>query len=201
MRFNLCLLLLAGVVAFGCGRSDAPKEITETRAVTPAPAESPHGAMAAKGMESPHGAPPTRAFMFATPEGWTQVPATPMRSVNFKVGPAPQAECYVSVLKGTGGGAAMNINRWRGQMGIEDQPLDADAIAKLPKIKVLGHDAPLVEAAGAYTGMDGAAQPNYMLWGAVCEQEEESVFIKMIGPESTVRPEKDHFIAFCESLN
>ncbi len=123
-----------------------------------------------------------------------------MRIGNFRVGEDKQTECYVTVLKGTGGGTEMNINRWRGQMGVEGDPLNAEAIGKLPKISMLGKEVPLVEDPGTYQGMSGEAKTGYMLLGSICELGDESVFVKMIGPESVVRAEREKFIAFCGSL-
>lgn len=194
-----CLCIGACVVWLAaCGGPGAPTEITETRTVAP-PGAAPAGGPADQSPEkmvSPH----HRAFTWTVPEGWTAEPTTPMRQANFKVGPAPEAECYLSVLKGTAGGIDMNLNRWRTQMGVEGPPLTADEIAKLPKIKVAGRDAALLEAAGAYQGMSGAPQANSMLLGAMADVDGETAFVKMVGPEATVRANRDKFIAFCESL-
>ena len=121
-----------------------------------------------------------------------------MRIVTYTAGASGKAECAVSMLTGAAGGVDANINRWRGQLGQTE--LQSADIAALPKIKVLGKDSPLVEISGSYTGMDGAAQTGYMLLGAVGEVPGNTVFVKMIGPEAEVKAEKEHFIAFCQSL-
>jgi len=173
-----------GLLCFSCGKPAGRVEITETRDVTASPAKQ----------EA------QRTFTWTAPEGWTQAPATAMRIVNFTIGADGQTECYVTVLKGTGGGVEMNINRWRAQMGMESEPLNAGAVENLPKIPMLGKQVPLAEVAGTYKGMSGEPKSGYMLMGTICELGSESVFVKMIGPESAVRAEREKFIAFCGSL-
>jgi hypothetical protein len=135
------------------------------------------------------------ALSWTAPDGWEQAPDRPMREVTFTVN---GAECYIAILQGTGGGVALNVNRWVGQMG---QPeLSESEIESLETINVLGEPSPLVEAKGAYTDMGGNRTMNAMLLGVVREDPDESVFIKMTGPESVVEAERENFIAFCESL-
>lgn len=143
---------------------------------------------------------PRREYQWVVPEGWTEIAKTAMRIANFRIGDEQQAECYVTVLKGTGGGTEMNINRWRGQMGTENAPLSPEAIQQLPKISMFGKEVPLAEATGTYQGMMGETKTGYMLMGTICELGEESVFVKIIGPESVVRAQRDKFVAFCGSL-
>lgn len=100
-----CVLLAA------CsGPQSSEKQVTETRTVAaPAPvaAQNPHAAPAAPAAATPE----KQAFTWTAPPGWQETPPKPMRQVNFTVGEPPGAECYVSVLEGSGGGAEMNINR------------------------------------------------------------------------------------------
>ncbi len=190
--FSFSLLVLAFL---SCSKPSGPVEITETRATPPAAdaASSPHAAPAQK-------AEPHRQYTWTVPEGWTESPPTAMRVGNFRIGEDKQTECYVTVLKGAGGGTEMNINRWRGQMGVEDSPLTTEALAQLPKISMLGKETPLAEIAGTYQGMMGESKTGYMLMGTVCELGDESVFVKMIGPENVVKEQRDKFIAFCGSI-
>ena len=203
--------------AIGCGKGDR-KEITQTRVVeqasTPAAPETTAAESKSGSSKLPPGHPevpqtPSTSDMmqatptapelsFTTPEGWQSAPPKPMRAINFRVGPAQEAECYVSVLANSGGGVPMNVNRWRGQMGL--QPLTDTELAALPKITIAGQDGVLVEAAGQYTAMTGDPKPGYMLLGAICEREGQGIFVKMTGPEAIVKGEKDHFVAFCQSL-
>ena len=192
----MCLSMAAlALAALSCGKSSGPIEITETRE-----APAPHDVTAAHAAGGVHSDAPRREYKWTVPEGWTEVEKTAMRIANFRIGEDQQTECYVTILKGTGGGTMMNINRWRGQMGAENAPLTAEAVEQLPKISMFGKEAPLAEATGAYQGMMGETKTGYMLMGTICELGEESVFVKMIGPESVVRAQRDKFIAFCGSL-
>jgi hypothetical protein len=192
MRLGIWVPVLLGCVGLvACGKQEARKEITETRTVTtPPPPATP----------TMRPEQPAKAFTWTAPEGWVKAPSTAMRLANFKVGPPSEAECYVAVLKGAAGGVEMNINRWRGQMGLENEPLNAEAIAKLPKIEVAGREAPFVEIPGNYTSMSGKAEPGYLLLGTICDLGNETLFVKMVGPEATVQAQREHFIAFCKSL-
>ena len=60
--------------------------------------------------------------------------------------------------------------------------------------------ATLVEISGDYTGTSGEAQSGFMMLALICELADTSVFVKMVGPESTVRAEAESFQAFCQSL-
>lgn len=137
-------------------------------------------------------------FAWDAPEGWTRGPDRTMRLVTYTAGRGASVECYVTVLSGMAGGTAMNINRWRNQMG--QGGLSEEEIGRLRKITILGKAAPVVEVTGAYSGMGSTAKADFMMVGAVSALGTESVFIKMIGPESDVREQLTSFIAFCESL-
>ncbi len=132
------------------------------------------------------------------PEGWAAGQAAPARLVTFKIGPARETECYVAVLGGSGGGVVMNVNRWRDQMG--QPPLADDAVAALPRLSLLGQEAPIIEAAGTFTDMQGQKRGGAMLLGTMCRIEEVTLFVKMVGPEAQVRAERERFLAFCSSL-
>ncbi len=211
---TLSLVLSASVYMVGCG-DGGRNEISATRTVTQdaappapsatpeappegkaAPAADPHAGMA---MPNPHTAataPQSPGFAWATPEGWTEAPAKPMRLVTFNID--ADTECYVTILQGTGGGVEMNANRWLGQMGQE--PLSPELVAALPKTPVGDAEGVLVEAAGSFQGMSGEAKAGYKMLGVIAEQAGQGIFVKMIGPEATVTAQRDQFLAFCASL-
>ncbi len=149
----------------------------------------PHAGLSASGTAT------VAPFEWTAPSSWTQTPDRPMRVVTYTV---KGAECYVTVLRGKAGGVAANINRWCTQMG--QQELSPAELSALETVTVLGQAAPLVEVGGAYEGMDGTRTSEALLLGVVLEDATQSVFIKMTGPESIVRAERDNFIAFCESI-
>lgn len=153
----------------------------------------PHANMTPEQIEAlqndPSSARVSRQFAWTAPDGWEQAPDKPMREVTYNVG--ENAEVYVSVLGGPAGGALANINRWRGQLGV-DEPLTNADVAALPTIDIMGQACPLVEV----TSPDG----DQALLGTVCALAERTVFVKMTGPADTVAAQKDRFVAFSESL-
>ncbi|MHC4923733.1 MAG: hypothetical protein ACYTG4_06600, partial [Planctomycetota bacterium] len=75
----------------------------------------PHAGM---DMGAAHGA-PSNPFLWDLPEGWASIPGSSMRQGNFKVIKRPEIECYLAILPGKSGGVEANVNRWRGQIGLE----------------------------------------------------------------------------------
>jgi len=130
------------------------RAVSETRIVQPAeiPANSapPHACpdMTATNMGSAAGRTATLAWQ--APDGWVDARTKGLQLANFRVGPAGEAECYVTVLGGTAGGVAMNVNRWRAQLGLPEA--SEEEIAALPKVSMLGGEAVLVDVEGTYGG-------------------------------------------------
>jgi hypothetical protein len=139
---------------------------------------------------APVAPPAARApLRWVMPIGWADEGARPMHVATFTAGAA--TECTLSVLKGVGGGVEANLGRWCEQMG--RPALAAPALAALPRLKVLGAEAPLLEVASG-------APKNSLLLGVVCRRKDDTVFVKMVGPEPEVRAERERFLAFCASL-
>ncbi|NUM56639.1 MAG: hypothetical protein HUU46_23680 [Candidatus Hydrogenedentes bacterium] len=146
------------------------------------------------------GAPVAAGTMLSwtAPEGWTQSAPRAMREVTFTAGANGESECYVAKLSNRGGGVEANLNRWAGQMGLD--ALTAEAIAALPKIKVLGNDCSVVEFKGTYTDMQGAPHADFLMLGTIAEVGTDAYFIKMVGPAADMEAQRANFAAFCESL-
>jgi hypothetical protein len=136
------------------------------------------------------------ALAWMTPEGWMEQPPRAMREVTFSLGEG--AECYVTRLVGDAGGLRANLDRWSDQVG--RGPLGNDAYAALPKVTMLGQSVPWLEIEGDFTGMDGATRAGQGLLGVACIRASDSLFVKLTGPESVVRAERENFLAFVESL-
>jgi len=136
---------------------------------------------------------------FDLPAGWTEIAPTSMRMINLQPGGEADASCYVSVLGGDGGGLANNLNRWRGQLGLDPAP-EAELLA-LPTVKLIGGDATLIELVGDYAGMGGEVQPDWGLLGAVASTPQATVFVKMTAPAALIGQERENFLAFVASLH
>ena len=140
--------------------------------------------------------PPAEQFAYALPDGWTAAAPKSMRSVNLTAGSS--SECYLIALGGQGGGLEMNINRWRGEVGLD--PMSAAQIAELPTVTLFGTQAPMLEVSGDYQGMGGPTGEEKRVLGVPLIRPGGSVFIKMVGPDAEVAAERDNFIAFVQSL-
>jgi hypothetical protein len=160
----------------------------------PHAASNPHAGLAAapSGSSSPNG------LSWSAPAGWTRTGDRPMREVTFQVGAGGTGECYVSLLGGDGGGLLPNINRWRRQMGADE--ISEAALADLPGVAMCGAQGVVVEFKGRFEGMGGETVDDALLLGAVCLLGDRSVFVKFIGPEPVVAPEREAFLGFCRSL-
>lgn len=137
-------------------------------------------------------------LVWKTPEGWQEDTSKPMRIVSFNAGENSLWECYISVLMSQAGGVEANLKRWASQMGKRD--IDAQAIEQLTDITILGKQCKLLDITGNYEDMQGTTHENYRLLGTVCSLENQTLFVKMTGPEKEVALQRDNFIKLCNSL-
>ena len=209
---NIRILLFAGVAfaLVSCGKKEAAThEITATRPYTDedaalvpvnsaaerfgvVPSRPTAGSAVSEGADNP--------FRWVAPPGWSEVAASSMRAVSFKLGASGQGECYLVALPGEAGGTVANVNRWRKQMG---QPeLSADEIAALPKMEFFGPGATRVDITGSFAGMgpQGDAKDGFRLLGAIKATDQFTLFVKMTGPTDLVSANVTQFDAFCASL-
>ena len=211
----LCFLLVA-IVTSSCGDDKESVEIRDVRerSTQGHPPMHAAGAHARFGLSNDPHAPsdphagipgfPSRMrrsgitqskFGWTAPTGWEALPPEPMRDASFRVGGHQQAKC---TLSSAGGALLANVNRWRGQMGLE--PTDEASLAALPRRTVLGEESVVVELEGDFKGMGGSATPSAKMLAIVIPQESMSLFVKMTGPADVVEGEREKFFAFAESL-
>ena len=146
---------------------------------------------------NPAGADP---FHFDVPDGWTKLPTTQFRNPNLAVGKGGDMECYVTVLPGGGGGISGNINRWRGQFGVAEYT--EEEIAALPNVEIMGFPGKVVNFSGDFTPRGATAPLNdYRLIGAILQNDNQLITIKMTGPESKIVSELNNFAKFVDSLH
>ena len=141
------------------------------------------------------GAPPAGPLSYAVPDGWNDEGPKSMRAVNLMIG---EAQCYVILLGGEAGGLQMNLNRWRGEVGLE--PLELSDIEDLETVSILGTDAPLLDVRGDYSGMGDGGGADYRVYGVALIRDTISVFVKMVGPEDEVASQREAFLQFVSSL-
>jgi hypothetical protein len=128
---------------------------------------------------------------FVAPGSWKATkPASTMRRAQLRVEPVQgdedPAELVVFAFPGGGGGVEENIKRWRG--GFKDQPKVDTKVVKGQNV-----DVTRVEMAGHYVAplMPGRPEvndkPNYRLLGGIVLSGGNGYFLKLVGPDKTVR--------------
>jgi hypothetical protein len=148
-----------------------------------------------------HGFGPTdQRFKLAkctTPAGWQEQPGSnAMRVTSFRVGSGDQqAEVVVSRIPQQGiGNLPDNINRWRGQVGLE--PIEGGKAAGFHPITIAGEPGMMLDL----TGPGASDQPAKELLVALTVQGSDFWFFKLLGPESVVSKQQDAFKQFLGSL-
>ncbi len=127
---------------------------------------------------------------YTLPAGWTEKPATTMRVASFEVSAdGKTADISVIPLDGRGGGAAANVKRWRGQIGLP--PVTEDEAAKLAeKVSVGDQPADLYD-------LTGGAQ---RILAASYHRDDTEWFFKMTGDAQLVEAQKPAFISFLKTV-
>ena len=140
------------------------------------------------------------------PAAWTWVkPSMQFRTLQYQVcnsGPgkvAPCADLIVSVFKlGDGGSVDANIGRWKNQFqNIDGSPAEPTRSQRV----VAGASVTRVDLKGAWKGMGmGEAQNNSEQLAAAIELPQETIYIRMVGPESAVEAARKDFEAMVDGL-
>ena len=157
----LCFGLLTGVGFLGCEKA----ETIEVRTIPaePSPPQS-------WGLDSPIG-PEKARFSIRGNNGTATVSLT--------------------VLQGDGGGLLGNVNRWRGQLGLE--PLDESSLGSaVQSVDSLGTEARLVDL----NGTSNRTQLDTRLVGVIVYRNELTWFYKLMGTPAVVAAEKDEFLKY-----
>ncbi len=142
------------------------------------------------------------ALKFSRPNGWDWVPVnSPMRKAQLKIA-SPDKDKSAEVTffhfgAGGGGGVEANAKRWTAQFESKD------GVAKIEPQEIAGAKVTIVTTEGAYrSGMPGgpaATMPDYALLGAIIENAEGDIFVKMTGPAGLVNGKHAEFMAFITS--
>ena len=217
----LCLLLLS---LAACGKQEtaapapeaspsaAPPSMAETTTAAPAPSGqpagdsgvapiSPHAGLLDPTANSQQAAGAAGSIDFDLPKGWqSQKVASSMRLVQAAIpgsgGPGEFGVFYFG--PGGGGPVDANINRWVGQMEGADKP-------NPETFEVNGYRVTWVDLKGTMKatsmGMGPkTAQANARLFGGVVEGPGGPWFFKADGPDATLAPQRDAFVAMLKSV-
>ena len=140
------------------------------------------------GMEEAAQAAPELSY--TVPEGWEEFPPRSVRKANFRVSDSSgTAELAVTVFPGDVGGTLANINRWRGQIGLE--PTDAAGMQAMTRtVKISNHDGLLANLQG----------PEQSILGGLLSFHGSTWFFKLQGATGTVTAQSDAMEAFLASV-
>ncbi|HEY5550823.1 MAG TPA: hypothetical protein VIK52_02975 [Opitutaceae bacterium] len=134
------------------------------------------------------------AIRWAAPDHWTPKELTQLRKASYNVHGSATAVADFSIisLPGVAGGLQDNVNRWRGQIGLD--PQDAATIdAGVRHMDSAGLHFDVVEFAS--TGADAQR-----VLGAFLTVSGETWFFKLTGPDTVVAAERDSFIQFIKTV-
>ena len=127
---------------------------------------------------------------YIIPEGWEDLPASGIRKANLKViDENGTAELTVLVFPGDVGGRLANINRWRGQVGLDDAPPE-----DLPKFT---EGYTISQHPGLYVRLEGGAQS---ILGGLLPFHGSTWFFKFLGSSATVLGNEAKMKAFLDSV-
>jgi hypothetical protein len=147
--------------------------------------------------------PPQRArrdalpFRYTTPEGWEARPPMEKQGVSLPLvfrlrGNGQEAEMTAMALPEDGGGVALNVNRWRGQVGLA--PIDGTQIEREARaLKV-------AEKQAVYVDLSGTGATAKRILGVILPLGRETWFFTLKGSAELVGKEQSHFEAFLTSL-
>ncbi|AMV38565.1 hypothetical protein [Planctomyces sp. SH-PL62] len=151
-----------------------------------------------------------RGLNFQAPASWKTVPTTSqMRAAQLRVEPVEgddfPAELVVYVFPGGAGSVDANVERWQKQFkGADGKPPKVET----KKVKAKGVEASRVEIAGhyhptAFPGMPAEPdRPEARLLGAIVITDKYGYFLKMVGPDKTMKaitPDFDELVSTLEA--
>ena len=140
-------------------------------------------------------APTTASPQWDLPKDWQPLPTNAMKVGNFSIteGDA-SAVVTVTTFPGDVGGSLANVNRWRGQIGL-NPVAESDLGALLSPLDVDGGKAMLIDM----TGQGQEAGKKVRLIAVSLRKGENSWFFKIIGDEPVVAKQRAGFIHFVQS--
>lgn len=186
-RLRIFLLTACAGAVLACGQDGvevykAPKETNAPRAAGPV-------------MDIPpaaHGAP----LHWKLPAGWKELPGSGMRLATLVVPGkgSPDAEVSVVVLPGPAGGDLSNINRWRGQLGLEAID-EAGLSRRSQRVKSPAGTSLVVDLEGSMEGRKARMLASILSAGG------QTWFFKLTADPAAVEPAKPAFIDLLKSLH
>ena len=124
------------------------------------------------------------------PESWDLATPFGPEKARFSIseGLIGSANVSMTVLQGDGGGLLSNVNRWRGQLGLEPVE-EGDLKDMLKPVETLGDEALLVDL----TGTSKRSQLEERMIGVIAPQGELTWFYKLMGTPDLVEKSQEDF--------
>ena len=146
-------------------------------------------------VQEPPAEPPAPAsreggLKYDLPEGWTEAPADPMRKVSLRTPGGAALSGFSFPLVGVMGDPLQNVNRWRGEIGL-DPITEGDLKTQSEEIELLGGD-------GAYFELVGATETTHAV---MLVRDNQVWFFKLRGPVDEVAKQRDAFKTWLGSLS
>ncbi len=181
-RFNLSLILVTSLGTLGFGSVVEAAQETETKKVE------------------------ARGLSFEIPTTWkTRKPSSQMRVLEISIDPVrgddEPALIAIFAFPGGAGSVSANVQRWQSQF--------TDANGANPAIKsetvdaTGGQKVTFVETAGRYRTSfpNQVDEEGYRLLGGILPTNNVGYFIKLVGPDATVKAARPAFKKMLESIN
>ena len=172
-------------------RTPGPLNPGQADASAPAPATAPTTASSMQvlpGMQE--AADQAGDISYTTPEGWVEQAASGIRKANFTISSdSGSAEVTVLTFPGDVGGQLANINRWRGQIGLE--------AATAEELSTYTEDCAIASHRGLYVRLEGETQS---ILGALLPFHGNTWFFKMLGDSATVLDNEPAMQQFLDSI-
>jgi hypothetical protein len=186
----------------GCNQDGVKVYHVETNdAVATVPPPTPDAQPAAMPSAMPAGLPtPDNSGLpqlkYTLPDGWKEKALTQMRVASFDITQnGKSVDVSVVPLGGMAGGDFANVNRWRGQLGL--QPADDGTIQQLAeKVTVGGQPASLYDISGTSLGSGDAQR----IIGVILHSDETVWFFKMDGDATLAESQKPALLSFLQSV-
>ncbi|MFN0021954.1 MAG: hypothetical protein ACKVP0_27210 [Pirellulaceae bacterium] len=128
---------------------------------------------------------------FTLPEGWKETPPGQFQISRFVVGD-PKDPVEISISS-AGGELVANLNRWRGQVGLEPVS-ETELTSALNPSEVFGLKAGQIEIVGP------PGEKQQAIIGVIAPSGKTNWFIKLKGPVKPALEQKKNFEAFVKSL-
>ena len=127
---------------------------------------------------------------YIVPEGWENLPASGIRKANLRVSDENgTAELNILVFPGDVGGRLANINRWRGQVGLDDAPPE--------DLPTFTEAYTISQHPGLYVRLEGGAQS---ILGGLLPFHGSTWFFKFLGSSGTVLGNEAKMKAFLDTV-